>query len=129
MKSFKLQWDNSLELNVILLFGTKPVLTNDKVTVTPALFFPEKGPQNISFTFSSYQSQSVNAVVKIMNLQSLSVLRTINQTVNAGTPNISWDGKADNGMWVAPGNYSVTVELTDSIGNKVKSQILTTVRY
>jgi hypothetical protein len=42
---------------------------------------------------------------------------------------LTWDGRADNGMWVAPGVYIVTATAIDAIGNRVSEQILTNVAY
>ena len=64
------------------------------------------------------------------NQASLSTLRTINLNgVNPGAINITWDGKAENGMWVAPGGYTIWLEITDGIGNIAREQALVTVRY
>ncbi|MCI0415389.1 right-handed parallel beta-helix repeat-containing protein [bacterium] len=118
-----------VDYNAIVLFGTKPKFTTG-VTVSPTVFSPHKGPQNVSFVFTSFQNQPVNIAVSFLNQESLSTLHTINLTgVSPGTMNIPWDGKADNGMWVAPGSYTVTVKITDSIGNVVTDQILCTVGY
>ena len=129
MKGYTLQYV-SMEDNAVVVYGTRPKITNGTVTVSPPLFNPDKGPQTVSFAFTSFQNQTVDVTATFINQSSLSILRTINLIgVNPGNINISWDGKADNGMWVAPGGYTVTVKITDSIGNSASSQILTMVRY
>ena len=40
-----------------------------------------------------------------------------------------WDGRADNGMLVAPGAYTVTVKAVDELGNEAIGQILTRIQY
>ncbi len=131
MKGFLLAHDaGGFDKNAVVVFGTKPAITNSTVTVTPAFYNPQKGNQTISFGLSTFQNQTVNVTSTFLNQSSLSVLRTINLTnVSPGTVNITWNGKGDNGLWVAPGNYLVTVQVTNSLGNTVSSQILTTVRY
>ncbi len=119
----------AIDYNAIVVYGTKPKLTTP-VSVSPSFYAPHKGTQNVFFVFTSFQNQPVNITVKFTNQASLSTLRTINMnSVSPGTMNISWDGKADNGMWVSPDKYTVTVTITDSMGNITVDQILTTVRY
>jgi len=68
--------------------------------------------------------------VAFYNQSSASVLRSIQLTNQApGNISVAWDGKADNGMLVAAGYYTVTVTAGDSIGKQTIGQILTTVRY
>jgi len=114
--------------NAVVQFGSKPTLTN--VRVTPPVFGPTLGNQNITLTLSTYQSQAVSVTVSILNQASLSVLRTITvPTQGPGNATIPWDGRADNGMLVAPGFYTITVTVTDSLGNTVTGRALTTVQY
>jgi flagellar hook assembly protein FlgD len=110
-----------------LLFGRKPQVTT--VRVNPALFAPDRGTQTISYSLQTFQNQIANITVTILNQQSLTVLRTIVQNgVSPGVRSIVWDGKADNGMRVAPGTYAVTVSATTTTGQS-KAQILTTIQY
>jgi parallel beta-helix repeat protein len=114
--------------NAVVLFGTKPAVTN--VTVTPAVFGPARGTQTVAFDLATYQNQTVSVVVSFLNQASRSVLRTIslpNEPV--GHQTAVWDGRADNGALLSPGFYTVTVTATDAIGNQTKGQILTTIEY
>jgi flagellar hook assembly protein FlgD len=114
--------------NAVVLYGVKPVVTN--FAVTPPAFGPESGEQAISFNVTSYQSKPVAVTVTFQNQASLSTLRTISVSGQApGNVTILWDGRADNGMLVAPGCYTVTATVVDIYGNQVKSQILTNVLY
>ena len=114
--------------NAVVVYGTKPRVTT--VTATPVMFGPSFGSQTISFTLSTYLSQSATVAVSFLNQASMSTLRTINLGAQtAGVHTAAWDGKADNGMLVAPGSYLVGVKATDSIGNVAVGQIMTTVQY
>ncbi len=127
MKGF-VMLEQGIEPNVVVVYGTR--LNLSAVTASPSMFNPYKGTQSVSFTIASFQNQAVNITATFQSHSSLSILRTINMTgVTPGNVNIPWDGKADNGMWVAPGGYTVTVKITDPIGNTAGGQILTTVRY
>jgi flagellar hook assembly protein FlgD len=118
---------NSFSKNDLLLFGRNPKVSN--VTVSPALFGPDRGTQNVSFDLSTFQNAAATVTVTFLNQDSLTVLRTIVQNgVTPGHISIPWDGKADNGMRVAPGGYTVTVTATSSTGQS-KNQILTKIQY
>jgi flagellar hook assembly protein FlgD len=119
---------NTFSQNAVVLYGTKPVMTNLKVT--PPVFGPASGGQTVSLDVTSYQSQPVTVTVTFQNQASLSTLRTVSLSGQApGHVAIPWDGRADNGMLVAPGFYTVTATVVDSLGNQVKSQILTNILY
>jgi flagellar hook assembly protein FlgD len=114
--------------NAVVLYGVKPVVTN--LQVTPPVFGPASGGQVVSLDLTSYQSQPVGVTVTFQNQASLSTLRTISVSGQApGHVTIPWDGRADNGMLVAPGFYAVTATVVDSLGNQVKSQVLTDILY
>jgi flagellar hook assembly protein FlgD len=113
--------------NAVVLFGTRPSVTN--VKVTPPVYGPAVGTQLVEYDLAASQGPCT-VTVTFLKQESLSVLRTVTQTgVTAGHKSITWDGRADNGMWVAPGVYTVTVTATDAIGNQVKGQILTRIMY
>jgi flagellar hook assembly protein FlgD len=119
---------SAFQKNVVVVFGTKPNLTN--LIVSPPTFGPSNGMQTVSFDMSTYQNQAAVVKIQFFNQGSLSILRTIdipNQT--PGHVTVNWDGRADNGMFVAPGNYTVIASVTDQIGNKASLQILTRIRY
>jgi hypothetical protein len=114
--------------NAVVQFGSKPTITSPRVT--PPLLGPALGSQNITFTLGTYQSQPAAVTVTILNQSSVSVLRTITvPSQAAGAVTIVWDGRADNGMLVAPGFYTITVAITDSLGNTLTGRVLTTVQY
>lgn len=115
-------------INSVFVIGTKPVIS--AFTLTPTLFSPFRQNQSLSVTFSTYQSQSATVTATFKNQQSQSILRTIILNgVTPGQTNISWNGRSDNGMWVSPGVYIVTITVQDSLGNIASRQLLTTVRY
>ena len=114
--------------NAVVLYGVKPVVTNLKVT--PPVFGPASGGSTVSLDVTSYQSNPVAVTVTFQNQASLSTLRTISLSGQApGHVAVPWDGRADNGMLVAPGFYTVTATVVDSVGNQVRSQILTNILY
>ena len=119
---------SAFSANAVVSYGTLPQIT--VLNVSPAVFGPAAGPQNVGFVLSTYQNKPVNVVVTFQNQSSLSILRTVTATgIAPGIVQIPWDGTADNGMLVAPGFYTVTVTVTDAIGNQVTGQILTNVEY
>jgi flagellar hook assembly protein FlgD len=121
-------WQFGFAKNAVVLFGTKPTVSN--LTATLPVFGPMRGTQTVAFDLSSYQNQAVSISVTFENQESLSVLRTINVGgVPPGHRTVTFDGHADNGMLVAPGNYTITVSATDSLGNVARGQILSTIQY
>src|SRR5206468_7121238 len=130
IKQIGINGSRAIPQNTVVIFGTGTRPTMSTVSVTPTVFSPSAGSQNVTFTLSTYQNQAANITVTFLNQSSLSVLRTIQLTGQApGNVSIPWDGRADNGMLVAPGYYTITVTATDGIGNRVTGQILTTVQY
>jgi flagellar hook assembly protein FlgD len=94
--------------NAVILFGTKPTVS--AVSLTPFIYAPRNGTQTINYTLGTYNSQSATVTVTFFNQLSMSVIRTITQTgVAPGARTAVWDGKADNGMWAAPGQYLISV--------------------
>lgn len=114
--------------NAAVLFGSKPKVQN--VKVTPPVYGPAVGTQAIEFDLTTYASQPADVSIALVNLSTNSTLRTLTVTGQAaGHATITWDGRADNGMLVAPGSYSVVVTATDQLGNVVRGGILTTIQY
>ncbi|HVT18587.1 MAG TPA: FlgD immunoglobulin-like domain containing protein [Thermoanaerobaculia bacterium] len=114
--------------NAVVMYGSKPSVLY--VRVTPPIFGPATGTQTVSFDLSTNGNQPANVAISFLNQASLSVLRTISLVgVAPGHVTATWDGTADNGMPVAPGFYTVTVTVTDAIGNQASGQILTTIQY
>lgn len=124
--------------NVVVLYGTAPTITNPRVTFplfnpsaeTPSVSSPSAGPQTFTFTLGTYLSQSVALTARIVNQTSVSTLRTISiPSQSSGAVSVAWDGRADNGMWVAPGEYTAIITVTDSLGNSTTQQIVLAVEY
>ena len=113
--------------NAVVLFGTTPRVQD--VAVNPPAFAVASTTSIVSFDLATYQHQPAGIAITFRNQSSLSTLRTI--TLPAQLPGhitVPWDGRADNGIFVAPGFYTITVTATDGIGNQVQGQILATVR-
>jgi len=109
--------------NAVVIYGTKPKV--DNVTVTPPVAW-SGASQTIAWDVTGPTAIASKSIT-IENQESLSVLRTINATAaictGGGTHcSFVWDGKADNGMLVAPGAYTITVSATDSLQNAASSQ-------
>lgn len=123
-----LRSDGTFPQNAVVLFGTKPALSN--LVVRPSNYNPSAKPQTIALDVTSYQSQPVAVSIAFFNQESQSVLRTVRASAQpTGHVTIPWDGRADNGMWVAPGAYTLTVSVSDGIGNTVSRQTLTRIDY
>ena len=124
ISSMRLQFDNS----VTITFGTAPSVSPP--TVTPPFYGPAFAAQTIALDLSTYQSQPATVAIAFRNQASGSVLRTITQGgVAPGHATFTWDGRSDDGHWVAPGVYIVTATVTDAVGNVVTQKILTNVSY
>jgi len=114
--------------NAVMLYGTRPTLSN--LLLTPPQFYPGSGSLAVTATTTSYQSAAVTLSLTVTNLTSHTVLRTITQANQpAGASTVNWDGKADNGMWVSPGPYALTLTVTDSKGQADTQALLATVGY
>ena len=120
---------DNFAVNTIVLYGSAPVVS--AISATPPFYAPAVGLQQVSFDLTStFAGQPVSVSLTFLNQTSGSVLRTVTQSgLLPGHVSIPWDGRADNGDWVAPGVYVVTATLSDSIGNQVSRQILTNVSY
>lgn len=118
---------NEFPQNASILFGSKPKLRG--VKVTPPVFGPEVGQQAIEFDLE-FTGKPVSVSIDLVNLATKSVLRTLTAPSQpSGHGSVLWDGRAHNGMLVAPGRYNVIVTVTDGIGNVVRSGILTEIQY
>ena len=114
--------------NAVIAYGSKPRITN--VRVTPPVFGPAVGMQKVELDLVTNLNQLAEVKVSFLNQPSLSTLRTITLPQQPpGHVTVTWDGRADNGMLVAPGYYTVTIVVTDTLGNKSRGQILTTIQY
>lgn len=125
---FVISHHEDLAKNGIVVFGGRPTLSN--VRVDPTLFRPGLGTQVVSFSLGTYRGERVSAVVTFTNQESRSVLRTLKvDDVAAGTVKVPWDGRGENRSLVAPGNYTVRVVVTDTLGESAQGEILTRIEY
>jgi flagellar hook assembly protein FlgD len=112
--------------NAVVVYGGAPKISN--FLVDPRIVMTGTS-QTIRFDVSGWSGGS--GEIRITNQESGTVLRTISglKPCITGHCQVSWDGRADNGMWVAPGGYTVTATVTDAIGNTVSAQSLTFIQY
>ncbi len=112
--------------NAVVLYGTKPTVSN--VTVTPPVAW-SGASQVVAFDVTG-PTPIANRQLKFLNQESLTVLRTLTSASCVGTHcTATWDGKADNGMLVAPGAYTITVTATDTLGNVASAQALAFIQF
>ncbi len=119
--------------NLTLVYGTVPAVSN--VTISSPIFTPAAAPnvtngETFSMTVTTFQARTVTVTGQFENLSSGSVLRTVTTASQpAGQVTLNWNGRANNGAWVAPGLYEATITVTDSAGGFVVLKPFITVRY
>jgi flagellar hook assembly protein FlgD len=112
--------------NAVVVHGTKPSVHN--IAITPSAFAPGTASPDVSFELQTFKGQPADVTIMFLNQASLSTLRTIRLPAQSpGFISVPWDVRADNGAFVAPGAYTITVKVKDNIGNVVQGQILATV--
>lgn len=118
----------NLSRNAIVVVGGSPTVTH--VAISPSQFRPYDGTQTVVFDLGLLSNEKASASISWTHQGSLSTLRTLQLVdVVAGNATASWDGRADNGVLVAPGRYTVRVRVSDGRGQKATGEILTTVMY
>jgi flagellar hook assembly protein FlgD len=119
--------------NVVLVFGTAPTIAN--VALSSPIFSPATATStsaglDVSFDVTTFQSRSVATTCQFRNTTSGSTLRTITLAAQpAGHLTVHWNGRADNGDWVAPAVYEIILTTTDSAGSAATVRPLVTVQY
>jgi flagellar hook assembly protein FlgD len=125
--------DDNWPKNVALVFGTNPSISN--VAISSAMFNPASATSiaaglDVSFDVATFQSRTVTTTCQFRNTGSGSILRTITLASQAaGHVTVHWNGRADNGDWVAPNVYEIILTTTDSAGGAATVRPLVTVRY
>jgi len=125
--------DDNWPKNAVLVFGTNPAISN--LAISSAIFNPASATSiatglDVSFDVTTFQSRSVTIACQFRNTTSGSVLRTITLAAQpAGHLTVHWNGRADNGDWVAPDVYEIILTTTDSAGSAVSVRPLIIVRY
>jgi flagellar hook assembly protein FlgD len=97
-----------------------PVLSN--VAVTPNYFDPSTGnfisPDNPVTTIAYAVSSDATVTVQVVRAGANRLVRTMAQTVAAGSGSLQWDGKDDAGIFVDPGDYRLAIKAFDGAGNQ-----------
>jgi flagellar hook assembly protein FlgD len=114
--------------SVVVVHGSRPGLGD--LHVEPPIFSPFAGEQVVQVELETHLGEPVDLLVEFRNLDSQSVLRTIWLPAQSpGAIEIPWDGRADNGMFVAPGRYLVNLLARDPRGAEASLPAISTVRY
>ena len=120
--------------NLVFAYGFAPLLT--ALTINPVLFNPAAVPLPLTGQELRANATTANAAwtvslkAEFRNRSSGTVLRTITTAAGpAGSRAVVWDGRADNGAFVAPGIYDVTLTAIDSIGGTAVLKPVVIVRY
>jgi len=113
--------------NAVIVYGTRPTIRN--VTATPSVIASGATAAAVSFDLTTHGETAASVTVAFVNQSSRSALKRIELPAQRpGRVSLQWDGRADNGAWVAPGSYTIDVVATDTIGNRAQGQIFVTVR-
>lgn len=115
--------------NLVFAYGLAPLLTN--LTIVPLILNPASAAgQEFRVNVIATNASTVSLKAQFRNRSSGSTLRTITTSAGAaGLRSVVWDGRADNGAFVAPGIYDVTLTATDSIGGTAVVKPVVIVRY
>ncbi|HEX7138631.1 MAG TPA: FlgD immunoglobulin-like domain containing protein [Vicinamibacterales bacterium] len=120
--------------NVTLLYGSAPVVSS--ITFSSPVFNPASAPsplangEVITVNATSPLSRQISVTAQFRNTWSGSILRTVTTPPQSGGAiTVGWDGRADNGAWVAPGLYEVIITAADSAGSSMILKPVMTVRY
>ena len=108
----------------VVLYGSKPSITN--LTISPRTAKVGTS-QTVSFIVSP--ATNMTAQAQFASQESGTTLRNASWSCTTGSCSFVWDGKADNGMLVAPGGYTVKASVTDASGNVVSEQALAYIQY
>ena len=125
--------DDNWPKNVVLVFGTSPAISN--LEISSSMFNPASATTiatglDVFFDVATFQSRNVTTTCQFRNTGSGSVLRTVTLASQpAGHLTVHWNGRADNGDWVAPDVYEIILTTTDSAGSAATVRPLVTVRY
>jgi len=116
-----------------VLYGTAPVISNPRLS---SFFNPGGGTLangKLGFTVNvdTYVGLQAKLELQFRLIDPYgSTLRTIvTNLAPEGDLTAEWDGRADNGAWVAPGTYQVTITAIDSVGSRASIRPLVVVRY
>jgi len=119
--------------NLTLVYGTAPVVTS--LAMSAPIFDPATPTTmtdglNVTLAVTTVLSRPFVLTARFRNTTSNSVLRLITlPSQPAGQVVLHWNGRADNGEWVAPDLYEILITLTDSAGSITTVRPLVTVRY
>jgi flagellar hook assembly protein FlgD len=107
--------------NYVVLYGSGAPVSIANVTVTPPIFSADGGRATIKFDLATFGNAPVSITLKMVRQGSAtdqaSVLRTVTLPATAGEFNYAWDGTADTGHRVAPGEYGLVISATTSGGS------------
>jgi flagellar hook assembly protein FlgD len=120
--------------NLTLLYGSAPSISS--ITFSSPVFNPASAPsplasgEVITVNATSPLSRQISVKAQFRNITSGSILRTVTTPLQTGgIITVGWDGRADNGAWVAPGVYEVIITAADSAGSSTILKPVMTVRY
>jgi flagellar hook assembly protein FlgD len=84
----------------------------------------------VRFQLTTYRGEPLPVVIKWMNQESRSVLRTLTlEDVRPGVVSAWWDGRADNGIRAAPGGYLLRVQVMNALGEETTAEVVTALIY
>jgi flagellar hook assembly protein FlgD len=117
--------------NLVFAYGLAPRISG--LTITPILFNPGSSTsagQELRATVTTANGWTASLKAEFRNRSSGSILRTMTTApLPAGSQAVVWDGRADNGVFVAPGIYDVTLTAIDAIGGTAVLKPVVIVRY
>ncbi len=108
--------------NVVLLYGTGAMAQVTNLTLTPTVFGPAGGSMKLEFDLATRGNAPATLTLRMVRQATsnsgMSTLRTVTLPPQSpGHLTYTWDGKADSGHWVAPGEYALIVFATASGGS------------